>query len=326
MNKFTAIAFGFILILFAAGFAAGQRKNYEELKTKKSPELQTALNFAVNQTIDKSLTTVKPDEIAVTLIDLSNPADLESADYKGDLRLYPASVVKMFYMVALFQWVEDGKVKLTPEIERGLKDMIEVSSNDATHFIFDVLTQTGGGAELTPKELKDYSHKKNAVNRYFQSLGYKDINVNQKTYCEDIYGRERQFWDDGNQRNKLTTNAVARLMTEIALGRAVSREKSGKMLELMKRDPFSSTDDKEDQAHGFTGISLIDLDLKQAKLWSKAGYTSSTRHDAALIEIPGGIKFVIVIFTQNHADQREIIPGIASSIIKYLQGAKTSGN
>src|SRR5690606_29160817 len=117
---------------------------------------------------------------------------------------------------------ERGKVKMTPELERGLKEMIGASSNDATHYIFDVLTDTSGGAELPAKELERYAYKKNAVNRYFSSLGYENINVNQKTYCEDIFGRERQFWDGGKQRNKLTTNATAKLLANIALGKSVS--------------------------------------------------------------------------------------------------------
>ena len=162
----------------------------------------------------------------------------------------------MFYMVALFRQIEDGKVKLTPELERGLKDMIGVSSNDATHYIFDVLTETSSGAELSPKELKKFAYKRNTVNRYFAKLGFSNINVNQKTYCEDIYGRERQFWNGGKQRNKLTTNATARLLTEIALGKAVTPERSKQMLELMKRDPFAPLEDKDDQANGFTGIAL----------------------------------------------------------------------
>ena len=76
------------------------------------------------------------------------------ADIRGEEKIYPASVVKMFYMTALFQQIENGKVKMTPELERGLKEMIGVSSNDATHYIFDVITDTSGGAELSEKELE----------------------------------------------------------------------------------------------------------------------------------------------------------------------------
>ena len=56
--------------------------------------------------------------------------------------------------------------------------------------------------------------------------------------------------------------------------------------------------------------------MSGAKLWSKAGWTSKTRHDAAYVETSDGLKFVIVIFTDRHAGERDIIPGIAEKIIK----------
>lgn len=274
-----------------------------------SPELEMLLKNAVNETIVKfESEKIKPEEIAATVIDLSDSKNYKTADYNGEMKIYPASVVKMFYMAALHRQLEDGKIKITTEIERGLKDMIVDSSNDATQYILDVLTDTASGGEMPEKEFQEWAYKRNEVNRYFSSLGYQNINVNQKTYCEDAYGREQQFRNfKGENRNVLTTNATAKLLSEIALEKFVSAERSRQMLGLMKRDPFSNGD-KEDQARGFTGISLIELGMKDAKLYSKAGWTSKTRHDAAYIEMPDGQKLVIVIFTQNHANQKILSP------------------
>src|SRR5215210_449551 len=99
--------------------------------------------------------------------------------------------------------------------------MIVDSSNDATHYVLDVLTQTTGGFELPPKEMAKWQKKRNAVNRYFSSLGYVNINVNQKTFCEDAYGRERvSRGPNGENRNKLNTNGTALLMMGIVTGKA----------------------------------------------------------------------------------------------------------
>lgn len=307
----------------AIGLKTDKSKSSEQLTAfESSEELNLILTSAVTETIKKlAEDKIKPEEIAATVIDLSDPKRHRMAYFNGEKMIYPASVVKMFYLAAIHRWLEDGKIKLTAELERGLRDMIVDSSNDATHYILDVLTDTSSGGEMPEKEFIEWSFKRNSVNRYFSSLGYQNINVNQKTYCEDAYGREQQFRNfKGENRNMLTTNATARLLAEIALRRAVSAERSGKMLELMKRDPFAPTKDNEDQAHGFTGISLNELNLKEAKLFSKAGWTSRTRHDAAYIETPGGLKLVIVIFTENHANQRKIIPLIASAVITNLPG------
>ena len=299
------------------------KKNYEPLTIEQSPELQTILTNAVDATINGFMPKkINPDFIAATLIDLRDAENLRTANYRGNQPIYPASVVKMFYMTMLEQLLENGKVKLTPELERGLRDMIVDSSNEATQYILDVLTDTSSGGELAPKEFKIWSYKRNAVNRYFTNLGYENINVNQKTFCEDAYGREQQFRNykgEGKNRNMLTTDATARLLTEIVLGKIVTPERSSQMMNLMKRDFNGTTTDNDDQAHGFTGIALIDRKMTGAKLWSKAGWTSKTRHDAAYIETPDGRKFVIVVFTENMANERDIIPLIAGRVLDDLQ-------
>ena len=115
----------------------------------------------------------------------------------------------------------------------------------------------------------------------------------------------------------LTTDATARLLTEIVTGSAVSAKRSAEMLELMARDPFSPTTNPDDQSHGFTGPAVP----RGAKLWSKAGWTSQTRHDAACIEFPNGKKLVLVIFTVNHANERDLIPRLARAVISNLNFA-----
>ena len=135
---------------------------------------------------------VKSSDVAATLIDLRHPNELQSASFRGGERIYPASVVKMFYMTALERQLEDGKLTMTPEMERGLHDMIVDSSNEATQYILDVITDTSSGAELPQKEFEKWQYKRDRVNRFFAAMGYSNINVNQKTFCEDAYGIEQQ--------------------------------------------------------------------------------------------------------------------------------------
>lgn len=300
----------------------GKPKNYRALKTESSAALQSLLNEAVSDSIAKA-GNFKPEEIAATVIDLRDSENAKLAEVRGAEKIYPASVVKMFYMVALEQLLEEGKVKSTPELERGLKDMIVDSSNEATQYILDVITDTSSGGEMPEKEYKIWSYKRNAANRFYSSLGYTNINVNQKTFCEDAYGREQQFRGyKGENRNKLNTTATARLMAEIVLGRTATAERTRKMMDLMKREPFAETKDQDDQAHGFSGKALIDMNLKDAKIWSKAGWTSSTRHDVAYIETADGLKFAIAVFTENHASDRETLPRVVGNVIKGLKNLK----
>src|ERR1051325_8179462 len=184
--------------------------------------LQDLVNRAAKTTLDRFADKkLQENELSITLIDLRDAKRPVTASFHGNERIYPASVVKLFYLVAAQRWLEDKKIEQTPELTRALRDMIVDSSNEATQYVVDVLTQTTSGYELPPKEMEEWQYKRNAVNRYFSSLGYPNINVTQKTSCEDASGRESvPRGPTGENRNNLTTDAPARLMMEMVTGKA----------------------------------------------------------------------------------------------------------
>jgi beta-lactamase class A len=273
-------------------------------------DLQKLVNSAVAAALKKfAPLNLRSDELAVTLADLRDLKNPARADHRGDAPVYPASVVKLFYLAAAHRQMEDGNISDTPELRRALHDMIVHSGNEATGYVVDVLTGTTSGPELPPAELAVWHDRRNEVNRYFQSLGYLDINANRKTWNDGPYGRDKQAVDQFTPaRNSLTSNATARLLGEIYSGRCVSVARSAQMLELMKRD-FIDLARTDYQACEFIGAALP----AGAKLWSKAGDMSTARHDAALVELPGGGKLVLVIFT-TRPEEKEIIPAIARQI------------
>ena len=284
---------------------------------RHSDRLQVRVDRAVSKTLSASWTpALGTNQLAVTVVDLSQPTSPEFASSRGDVLIYPASVIKLFYLGAIHQWMEDGRVKDTPEVRRAMRDMIVESYNEATHYLIDVLTDTTSGPELPEAELKAWWEKRNVMNRWIASLGYPaGIHASKKPWCEGPYGREVQAIKAFQpNRNWLTTEATARIVSEIALGRLVSPERSRQMLDLMARDFTGPTTDPEDQAHGYTGIAL----RPGMKLWSKCGLTSDTRHDAALVELPGGRRMVIVTFTTDHSNERNLIPSVAREILEGM--------
>lgn len=307
----TRINLLFVLLLLSVSVAAQQQS--------AKPSLQDVVDRAAKTTLER-FADKKLDEkqLSITLIDLRDPQHPMTASFRGNERVYPASVVKLFYLVAAERWLEDRKIEQTPELTRALRDMIIDSSNEATQYVVDVLTHTTGGYELAPREMEEWQNQRNAVNRYFAGLGYTNINVNQKTFCEDAYGRERvSRGPNGENRNKLTTDAVARLMMEIVTGKAATPARTATMMELLKRDYTGTSTDNDDQGHGFTGIAL--KGVEGARLWSKAGWTSTTRHDVAYVELPDGRKFVLATFTTEHANDRDIIPTVARAVMEGLK-------
>ena len=281
----------------------------------RSPRLQEVVDRAVQGALDMFADKkLGSDQIAVTLVDLGDPQHPAEASYRGGEQIYPASVIKLFYLVAVHRWMEAGKLQDTEELRRAIRDMIVDSLNEATGYLVDLLTGTTSGPELGPKEMEEWYFKRNAVNRYFASLGYMNININRKPWCEGPYGREMQSvkMTKPNHRNWLSTETTARLLAEIVTGQAVSAKRCAEMMELLHRDPSPDAGDKNDQAHAYTALGLP----SGSKLWSKAGWTSETRHDAAYVELPNGAKFVLVTFTVDHANEREIIPTIAKAVVQ----------
>ncbi|MCF4966978.1 serine hydrolase [Nostoc sp. CMAA1605] len=244
-------------------------------------------------------------------------------NYRGAERIYPASVVKLFYLVAANEWLEKGMTQPSKELDRALRDMIVDSSNDATSLIVDILTGTTSGPELSPGPFESWKQQRNFVNRYFQSLGWEEmtsINVCQKTWGDGPYGRERAFYGEMfENRNMLTTNAIARLLHSIVGGVAVSSERSQNMMALLQRsiNPDDLPKDvEEDQVTGFLGGGLP----PNSQIWSKAGWTSQVRHDAAYIELLDQRPYLLVVFTEGkeQATNRAILPFVSQLIAEAV--------
>jgi len=274
--------------------------------------LQAMLDAAVAATFDK-YPGLKKEELAITAIDLKEHGHPMTANYRGDAPIYPASVIKLFYLEAAHRWMEDGKIKDTPELRRAMKDMIVLSYNEATHYVLDVLTDTTSGPELPTAEMEKWSEKRNAVNRYFASRGYEKLTANQKPWWRRALWPRPYFCR--SELHKPGKPLLRRMPQRGCCWRLPPTKpsrptRSRKMLELLARDPAPKEDTEEGQCEGIHGRGF---GRREQKLWSKAGWTSNTRHDAALVQLPGGKRFILVTFTLNHASDATLIPFVAKT-------------
>ena len=298
----------FIAILFVAAVA---RADFREFKDRPvNPALTLNLQHAADDVL-KQYPKLKAEDLAMTLVDVSNPSTIDRGDYHGDAPFYPASVVKLFFMTETFH----QRKEKDDDVPRALHEMIAVSDNDATAFILDTISDTCSGPSLEGRTLRKFMEKRAVANRWFASMGY-DISAMLKPWSFGPFGRDMQaVGGEGRpNRNRATSNAVASLMLWIVRGRAVSPDASAAMMKLLER-PLNPTNKEENQVKEFIGESLP----AGAKLWSKAGWTSEVRHDAAYIELPNGKKYVMVIFTRGIADDVTLIPAIAKRLLADLQ-------
>ena len=135
-----------LLLLCSVSNAFSQQTSLQDLVDRAAKT--TIERFAAQKLEDKQL--------SITLIDLRDAQHPVTASFRGNERIYPASVSKLFYLVAAHRWLEDKKIEQTPELTRAMRDMIVDSSNEATQYVVDVITHTTGGYELPPKEMEEW--------------------------------------------------------------------------------------------------------------------------------------------------------------------------
>src|SRR5712671_4366890 len=95
--------------------ALGQQRNsLAAVDDSRAASLQDLVNDAAHTALskfaEKKLTEA---QLSITLIDLRDPQHPLTASFRGNERVYPASVVKLFYFVAVHRWLEDKRVEPT---------------------------------------------------------------------------------------------------------------------------------------------------------------------------------------------------------------------
>ena len=249
---------------------------------------------------------------------------MQGASWAGDRPRYPASVVKLVYLVAAEAWRQADLLADTPELRRALSDMIRDSSNDATSLVVDLLSGTTSGPSLPPERMAHWEEQRQLVNGWLSELGWPELqgcNACQKTWGDGPYGRERVYYGtDLENRNRLNTDAVARLLQAVLASALVSPPACARMAALLARslDPALRLADPENQVDGFIGEGLP----LGSRLWSKAGWMSQARHDAAYVEpsaegsMPKAAPFLLVIFSEGQAcaQDHKLLPEIATRL------------
>lgn len=295
----------FAVLLFLATFA---RADYREfLDTAPDPALATKLRMAAEATL-KAYPKMKAEDLAISIVDVTQPQLVSRADFQGDVPFYPASVIKLFFMVDVYQTHKEK----VGDVDRALKEMIVVSDNDATAYLVDILANTVPGPPLQGRKLNRFIERRRDINRRFQKLGYADnVSAMMKPWSFGPYGADLQALGEKRaNRNKLTANATASLMLWIQRRRPTGAHD---MMTLLHR-PLAPVRAEENQVKEFIGEALP----TDAQLWSKAGWTSEVRHDAAYIELPSGRKLILVIFTRGTADDVTLVPAIARNVLAEL--------
>ncbi|MGL4500547.1 MAG: serine hydrolase, partial [Planktothrix sp.] len=288
-------------------------------------KLQSIVNEIVAHVNQLNLPSHK---LSISLIDLSDNKCCKSASYNEKEPRFPASITKLFWMVALYGQYQQKGLPLNSISDSQIYKMIQSSDNEPASRLLDIITGTNSGPNLGASDLELWVEKRNNLNDFFNKAGYRNININQKNFpvpylnmLEGPEGRDLQMRGKSTQpiRNSLTTYDVARLLYEIEMQKSVSREYSTQMKDYLTRDlrPEAWKPILYNSIQGFLG-EYLPVNVKFA---SKVGWTSQSRQDAAIIESPDGKnRYILVIFgdDESYAQNWTIFPEISLKIYKAM--------
>lgn len=273
--------------------------------------------------------------VSLSLVDLTGDCCAYAA-YQDEVPRYPASIVKLFWLVALYGHYDAGK--LQPEVDVYPDDeelMAHYSNNGASSRIVDALTQTASGAALEAADLAEWVAARQTLNDYFLRANYPDLNIAHKTLpipdlaMETRTGRDQQFAENAAEpdaqrslnRNYLTTAAVARLLYEIDTGQAISPEWSDRVKQHLRHstDPAVWQWADPNAIAGFFGENLP----PDTELYTKLGFTfDDGRQEAAIIASPDGrTRFILVLFANDpaYSEDETLFPQVARAVYDQMQ-------
>ena len=251
------------------------------------------------------------DHLAVTWVRYDGaevaPGLGRGAAWADQRLIYPASVVKLMYALATEAWLQQDLLPDAPELRRALRDMIADSSNDATGLILDLLTGTTSGPLLRGEAWQLWRRQRGLVNDWLRTLGWPEmakVNCCQKTWGDGPYGREREFYGEAlSNRNALSTAATARALEAVMTDAVLSPPACKRLRDLLARslDLEQRAADPENQVDGFIGEGLP----AGSQLWSKAGWMSQARHDAAWWTAEACPPTLLVVFSEGRDCARD---------------------
>lgn len=239
--------------------------------------------------------------------------------WQGDQPRDPAGVVRLYYLAAAETWLQRRLLADDPELRGALGAMVRLSSHDATALVVDLLSGTTGGPSLPEPRFAHWSAQRLLVNDWLASLGWPELagsNVCQKTWADGPYGRERDFHGPSGQNgNRLSTDATARLLHAVMAGAIVSPPACRRMRDLLVRslDPKDGQEGASSPVDGFLGDALP----AGARFWSLRDRSGRSRHEVAYAEVEGKAPVLLVVFSEGEeaATDASPLPEIARHLV-----------
>lgn len=253
--------------------------------------------------------------VAVAFYNLSNSKD--SLLINENENFHAASTMKVPVMIELFKQADRGKIDLTDSIllKNEFKSIVDGSlytmdvSDDSDDVVYDQIGKKVAlkdlmysmitvSSNLATNVLIELVNAKN-VTATMNDLGAKDIEV--------LRGVEDQKAYDKGLSNSTTAKDLMLIMKAIATYSAGSREDCETMIEILKDQQFND---------------VIPFYLPQdVSIAHKTGFITGVHHDAAIVYLPDGRTYVLVLLSKDLKDFKkgtEQLAALSKTVYDYM--------
>lgn len=236
--------------------------------------------------------------IAVAYRNLGTGATLYRLENES---LHAASTMKVPVMMALFQMVDSGELKLAEPVpvRNEFQSIVDGSKysldpkEDGDPDLYEALGQTRPLEELIRRMIVRSSNL--ATNLLIEKIGASRANDLMRS-LEAYQIRVLRGVEDGKAfraglNNMVTAKDLAIAMTAIAKGETFTPASNAKMIEILKAQEFN------DKIPAYLP--------KGTPVAHKTGDITGIHHDAAIVYPPGEAPYVLVILTEGYQDEKE---------------------
>lgn len=255
--------------------------------------------------------------VAVAFYDLSNPED--SLFIRADEKFHAASTMKVPVMIELFKQAEQGKINLNDSIllKNEFKSIVDGSlyrmdiGDDSDDVVYQQI-----GTQVALKDLM-YSmitvSSNLATNVLIELVDAKAVTATMKglgaDHLEVLRGVEDQKAYDQGLSNSTTARDLLLIMKAITDTTAGTPADCAAMIDILKDQQFND---------------IIPLYLPEnVRVAHKTGSITGIHHDAAIVYLPDGRAYVLVLLSKELKDfdkGTEQLAKISETVYDYVVG------